>query len=119
MTAKTPPTEEPRDQKTVIDQRAQQIDPAGHHRVDVNESAKRSLKQPGQDQDDPQNQAPSSQGPTGEPENLEQSRWRQTDQDQNAGSAPDRDNSDARRPEKQGDGNPEKPSVRKTPSREA
>ncbi len=31
----------------VIDQRQQQIDPAGHHRVDRNAIAKPSMKQPG------------------------------------------------------------------------
>lgn len=31
----------------VIDQRAQQHDPAGHHRQDPNENAKASTKQPG------------------------------------------------------------------------
>lgn len=31
----------------MIDQRQQQIDPAGHHRVDLNEAAKHSRKQPG------------------------------------------------------------------------
>ena len=38
----------------VIDQRQQQIDPAGKHRVDPNEAAKRSQKQPGQVLHDPQ-----------------------------------------------------------------
>ena len=38
----------------VIDQRKQQIDPAGKHRIDPNEAAKRSQKQPGQDLRDPQ-----------------------------------------------------------------
>ena len=38
----------------VIDQRQQQIDPAGKHRVDPNEvGPKRSQKQPGQDLHDP------------------------------------------------------------------
>ncbi len=118
MTDKTRPTEDPRDQKTVIDQRAQQMDPASRHRVDVNESAKRSLKQPGQDQDDAQNQTPSSQGPTGDTENLEQSRWRQADQDQKAGSAPDPENLDDPKPETHGAVHQEKLSVRKAPSRE-
>lgn len=34
-----------------IDQRKQQIDPAGKHRVDPNEAAKRSQKQPGPSRD--------------------------------------------------------------------
>jgi hypothetical protein len=38
----------------VIDQRQQQIDPAGKHRTDPNDAAKRSQKQPGQDLRDPQ-----------------------------------------------------------------
>ena len=39
----------------VIDQRQQQIDPAGKHRVDPNaRAAKRSQKQPGQSLEDPQ-----------------------------------------------------------------
>lgn len=37
-----------------IGQRQQQIDPAGKHRVDPNEAAKRSQKQPGQDIPDSQ-----------------------------------------------------------------
>jgi len=44
----TRPTNEALRQKgNVIDQRNQQIDPAGKHRVDVNASAKGSQKQPG------------------------------------------------------------------------
>lgn len=31
----------------VLDQRQQQIDPAGHHRADPNADSKASLKQPG------------------------------------------------------------------------
>lgn len=57
MTDKTPTNEELRAKDGVIDQRKQQIDPAGKHRVDVNESAKRSQKQPGQDLRDPQEDA--------------------------------------------------------------
>jgi hypothetical protein len=41
----------------VIDQRQQQIDPAGHHRADPNDAGgKRSQKQPGQDLRDPPGQ---------------------------------------------------------------
>lgn len=54
MTQKTPSNEAQRQKNGVIDQRQQQIDPAGKHRVDPNESAKRSQKQPGQDLRDPQ-----------------------------------------------------------------
>ncbi|NDW59504.1 hypothetical protein G0P98_23720 [Yangia sp. PrR004] len=45
------PAEESRERRDanekIIDQRSQQIDPAGHYRSDLNESAKRSMKQPG------------------------------------------------------------------------
>ena len=51
MTQTQPDHEKPRKDGRVIDQRQQQIDPAGKHRVDQNESAKRSQKQPGQDLD--------------------------------------------------------------------
>ncbi len=51
---KIPANEALRHQNGVIDQRQQQIDPAGKHRVDVNANAKRSQKQPGQDLRDPQ-----------------------------------------------------------------
>lgn len=48
---KEPETIPPKDLRqpapNVIDQRQQQIDPAGQHRVDTNESAKHSSKQPG------------------------------------------------------------------------
>ena len=44
-----------RQQGGVIDQRQQQIDPAGKHRIDQNaNSAKRSQKQPGQSLKNPQ-----------------------------------------------------------------
>ena len=54
---KTPSNEALRKKDGVIDQRKQQIDPAGKHRVDQNEAAKRSQKQPGQDLRDPQGDA--------------------------------------------------------------
>lgn len=54
MTDEIPSNEAMRNKDGVIDQRKQQIDPAGKHRVDVNEAAKRSQKQPGQDLRDPQ-----------------------------------------------------------------
>lgn len=55
MTKKTPLNEALRIKDGVIDQRQQQIDPAGKHRVDQNATgAKRSQKQPGQDLRDPQ-----------------------------------------------------------------
>lgn len=54
MYGKAPSTKELREKDGVIDQRQQQIDPAGKHRVDPNENAKRSQKQPGQDLEDPQ-----------------------------------------------------------------
>lgn len=43
-----------RKKRGVIDRRQQQVDPAGMHRDDPNEAAKRSQEQPGQDQRDPQ-----------------------------------------------------------------
>lgn len=55
MTDRTPLNEKHRKKDGVIDQRNQQIDPAGKHRVDHNAvDAKRSQKQPGQDMRDPQ-----------------------------------------------------------------
>jgi len=42
--------------RSVIDQRQQQIDPAGKHRADPNGGPNRSQKQPGQDLSDPQDQ---------------------------------------------------------------
>lgn len=54
MKEKMPANEALRKEDGVIDQRNQQIDPAGKHRVDVNENSKRSQKQPGQDLRDPQ-----------------------------------------------------------------
>lgn len=54
MQEKPPSNETMRKNGRVIDQRQQQIDPAGKHRVDPNEAAKRSQKQPGQDMRNPQ-----------------------------------------------------------------
>ncbi len=55
MQEKLPSNEALRKKGGVIDQRQQQIDPAGKHRDDPNNVAKRSQKQPGQDLRDPQN----------------------------------------------------------------
>lgn len=52
MKPEIPANEDLRKKGRVIDQRNQQIDPAGKHRVDVNERAKGSQKQPGQDRSD-------------------------------------------------------------------
>lgn len=57
MAEKTPANELLRKKDGVIDQRQQQIDPAGKHRTDQNEDARRSQKQPGQDLRDPQTDA--------------------------------------------------------------
>lgn len=57
MTEKTPANEALRHKGGVIDQRQQQIDPAGKHRADPDDAAKRSQKQPGQDLRDPQQEA--------------------------------------------------------------
>lgn len=54
MKEKMPSNEALRTKDGVIDQRQQQIDPAGKHRVDPDEAARRSQKQPGQDLRDPQ-----------------------------------------------------------------
>ena len=54
MHEKSPSNEPLRKKGDLIDQRQQQSDPAGKHRVDPNEAAKRSQKQPGQDLRDPQ-----------------------------------------------------------------
>ena len=51
MTEQDPTARNSREQREredgTIDQRQQQIDPAGHHRVDVNAPSKSSMKQPG------------------------------------------------------------------------
>ncbi len=57
MKEKMPSNEALRKKDGVLDQRNQQIDPAGMHRLDENEAAKRSQKQPGQDRRDPQGEA--------------------------------------------------------------
>ncbi|MFN4129281.1 MAG: hypothetical protein ACK4GC_05625 [Paracoccaceae bacterium] len=57
MKEKMPANEALRNKEGVIDQRSQQIDPAGKHRTDPNDAAKRSQKQPGQDLRDPQKDA--------------------------------------------------------------
>ncbi len=49
-----PANERLRRKDGVIDQRKQQIDPAGKHRVDLNKTAKRAPKQAGQDLRHPQ-----------------------------------------------------------------
>lgn len=56
MDEKTPSNEALRKKDGVIDQRQQQIDPAGKQRFDPNET-RRSQKQPGQDLRDPQKDA--------------------------------------------------------------
>lgn len=52
MKKERPTNEALRRKDGVIDQRKQQIDPAGKHRVGQNKTAKRSQKQPGQDLSD-------------------------------------------------------------------
>ncbi|WP_103333654.1 hypothetical protein [Pseudotabrizicola formosa] len=54
MSQKVPSNEALRTKDGLLDQRKQQIDPAGQHRDDPNDGAKRSQKQPGQDLRDPQ-----------------------------------------------------------------
>ena len=54
MQEKLPSNEELRHKGGVIDQRQQQIDPAGKHRSDPNETAKHSSKQPGHDLPNPE-----------------------------------------------------------------
>jgi hypothetical protein len=55
MTNDRPANEDLRRKGNVIDQRQQQIDPAGKHRADDDEAGpKRSQKQPGQSLIDPQ-----------------------------------------------------------------
>jgi hypothetical protein len=55
MSETQPANEALRRKGNVIDQRQQQIDPAGKHRVDQNDAGpKRSQKQPGQSLVDPQ-----------------------------------------------------------------
>ena len=55
MVTKSPTTNDLRTKGNVIDQRQQQIDPAGKHRADPNDAAKGSQKQPGHPADDPKN----------------------------------------------------------------
>lgn len=52
MKKERPTNEALRQKDGAIDQRKQQIDPAGKHRVDQNKTAKWSQKQPGQDLSD-------------------------------------------------------------------
>lgn len=52
MKEEIPANEALRKKDGVIDQRKQQIDPAGKHRVDPNEATEGSQKQPGQDAHD-------------------------------------------------------------------
>jgi len=54
MHEKPPSKQALRQKGGVIDQRQQQIDPAGKHRVDLNETAKKSSKQPGHDLHNPE-----------------------------------------------------------------
>lgn len=54
MKEKTPSNDTLGNKDGVIDQPKQQFDPAGKVRVDQNEAAKRSQKQPGQDLRDPE-----------------------------------------------------------------
>ena len=54
MREKLPSNEVLRHKGGVIDQRQQQIDPAGKHRSDPNETAKQSSKQPGHDLPNPE-----------------------------------------------------------------
>lgn len=53
MKQKPPSTQALRHRNGVIDQRQQQIDPAGKYRVDPNDAAKWSQKQPGERLHDP------------------------------------------------------------------
>lgn len=57
MTQKKPSDEASRKKDGLIEQRQQQVEPAGKNRVDANEAARRSQKQPGQDLRDPQKDA--------------------------------------------------------------
>ena len=58
MTDQIPENEALRRKKNVIDQRQQQIDPAGRHREDPNDAGpKRAQKQVGQDMHNPQDGA--------------------------------------------------------------
>ena len=51
-----------RPEPRVIDQRHQQIDPAGHHRTDVNANAPGTMKHPGAGAQDPAQNQPGQPG---------------------------------------------------------
>lgn len=108
--------EELRHKDNVIDQRQQQIDPAGHHRVDPNDAAKWSQKQPGQDPQDPHRVLPPSGRPDRDKGKLDQPGRRENAQGEHAGSAHEPEAFDPKNPEKQGVGIAGKPSDRKNPS---
>lgn len=102
----------------VIDQRQQQIDPAGHHRVDPNEAARRSQKQPGQDLTDPHRVLASSNDPKRDTSKLDQPGRPENAQGKHAGSEHAPEAFDSKNPEKQGVGVKEQGSERKKPAQD-
>ena len=118
MSKEKPSNEELRKKNNVIDQRQQQIDPAGHHRFDPNDTANWSQKQPGQDPEDPHEERASSARPDRDKGKMDQPDHRENAQGRHAGSAHEPEAFDSKNPEKQGVGITGKPSDRKTPKTE-
>jgi len=118
MSQKKSPTEALREKNNVIDQRQQQIDPAGHHRVDPNHAAKGSQKQPGQDPEAARDAPAPSAGRDPDQGRMDQPEHRQNAQGRHAGSAHGPAAFDTKNPEKQGVGITGKPSDRKPPKPE-
>ncbi|MDT8853709.1 hypothetical protein RNZ50_01410 [Paracoccaceae bacterium Fryx2] len=102
MKEKTPSNEALRKKGGVIDQRNQQIDPAGERRADPNEVARRSQKQPGQDLRDPQVDADHGDEPKHAREKRTPPGKRQNAQGDPEGSAHSPDEFDVMNPQKQG-----------------
>lgn len=113
MSQKKSPNDALREKNNVIDQRQQQIDPAGHHRVDPNHAAKGSQKQPGQETEAARDRRRASAGRDPDQGRMDQPDHRQNAQGRHAGSAHDPAAFDTKNPEKQGVWITDKPSDRK------
>lgn len=118
MTKEPPSNEALRHKNNVIDQRQQQIDPAGHHRVDPNEAAKRSQKQPGQDLADPHRVLATSGAQDRGKDKLDQPGRRENAQGEHEGSRHDPEEFDVMNPQKQGIGTQRKGPGSKKPSQD-
>lgn len=104
MTQAKVPNKELRHKHQRIDQCQPQIDPAAHHRVDPNHSAKGSPKQPGQEPEGSDDAPLPSGRADRDSGKLDQPRRRENAQGAQAGSAHDPAAFDVRRPEKHGVG---------------